>query len=114
MCSRRHLDGRYRPLKLDVRRPSVMRVLALICAIVAAALTTLAAFAVISTILERTDRESLIGAFFLLCVATPFSLIAVSLSLLNRRKWPLFQVVGSLSVFAFFSVTWVLWAVVNH
>ena len=91
-----------------------MRVLALICAIVGAALTTLAAFAVISIILERTDRESLIGAFFVLCVATPFSLISVSLGLLNRRKWPMFRVLGSLSVFALFSVMWVLWAVVNH
>ena len=75
-----------------------MRVFVLICTIISAALTTLAAFGIISTMLERTDRESLIGAFFVLCFASPFALIAASLSLVNRRKWPLFQVVGSLSV----------------
>ena len=66
-----------------------MRFVALICATSAALLSLWAAIAVADTaIFNRTDREGLIGAFFVLCLATPFALIAAALSLKNRRSYP--------------------------
>jgi hypothetical protein len=50
-----------------------MRIFALICAALAVVLSLWAAFAIVDTaILNRTDREALMGAFFLLCLATPY------------------------------------------
>jgi len=111
---RRSGQGGGRPLKLIVRQPITMRVFSSICAVVAAALSALAMFGVIySGILNRTDRESLIAAFFLLCAAAPLALIAVALSLLNRLSWPKWLVRGSIGGFTLFATTAVLWTIVN-
>ena len=91
-----------------------MRVFSSICAVLAAALSALAMFGVIySGILNRTDRESLVAAFFLLCAAAPLALIAVALSLLNRLSWPKWLVRGSIGGFTLFATTAVLWTIVN-
>ena len=59
-----------------------MRTLSLICAILAAALSILAMFGVLySAVLNRTDREASIGAYYLLFAATPVALITAALSL---------------------------------
>lgn len=92
-----------------------MRTLSLICAILAAALSILAMFGVLySAVLNRTDREALIGAYYLLFTATPVALITAALSLLNRVKWPKWRVQVSFGAFAFFAVTGVLWTIVNN
>jgi hypothetical protein len=92
----------------------VMRIFALVCAILAAALSLYAAFGLLWTIVERTDREALIGVFLLLCLATPLALIPAGLSVPNMRKWPRYQVALSLGTVALHILVWVLWAVVNY
>ena len=89
-----------RPLSFTVRRPTAMRVVALICAILAAALAILAAFTIVQVIHQRTDGEAIYAALFLVCLAAPFALAAAALSLLYRRKWPRLQIVGSLGTVA--------------
>ena len=101
-----------RPLNFSVRRPSAVRVLALISALVTAAVSVCAALWLFSVILERTDREAVFGVFLLLCLAAPFGLAALVLSLLNRRMWPRLQVLGSIGAFALFVATGALWAVI--
>ena len=78
-----------------------MRVVAIICAILAAVLSILAALWTRQVVLGQTDSEALIGAFALVCVAAPFALIAAILSLLNRRKWRTVLIIGSLGTVAF-------------
>ena len=64
-----------------------MRVFAWVCAIFAATLAALASLWMIQVVYEQTDREALYGVLLLICLATPFALVAASLSLLNRQKW---------------------------
>ena len=92
-----------------------MRIFALICAALAVVSSLWAAFAIVDTaILNRTDREALIGAFFLLCLATPFALIAGTLGLMNRLRYPRWQFLGSLGAFTVFLLTAILWTIVNY
>jgi len=92
-----------------------MRIFVLICVAVAVVLTLWAAFWIVdAAILNRTDREALIGAFFLLCLATPFALIAGALGLMNRHRYPRWQFLGSLGAFTVLLLTAIFWTIVNY
>jgi low temperature requirement protein LtrA len=87
-----------------------MRAAAMSCAIVAAVLCVLAALWISQVVLERTDREALLGAFVMVCFAAPFAITTTVLSLRNRRKWPKFQLAASFGAFVLFALVGV-WCV---
>ena len=77
-----------------------MRIVAIVCATVAVALSAFATLGIVEVNYEMTDREALYGSFLLACLAAPFALAAAILSLLNRRKWTTLQTMGSLGIVA--------------
>jgi hypothetical protein len=78
-----------------------MRTLAIVCAVIAAVLSALAALWTTQVIHAQTDREAMLGVAGLVFIATPFALVAATLSLRNLRTWPALQIVGSLGAVVF-------------
>jgi hypothetical protein len=96
-------------VQLSLDRGDHVRIIVFICTLGAALLSGWAAYAMYSSLVGQADGDIVYGALAASWLAVVTAAVAVGLSLLRRREWPVAYLVSSLAI-ALLSVVIGTWA----